>query len=532
MKHALFTLILLLSASSVVIAGDFEDGMKSSGTGFVVSRQGHILTNYHVVDGCTSIRVTTDGQKKELTIVGADAENDLAVLKLPAPALSVARFREGRIIRPGDSVVVVGFPLHGLLASEANVTTGTLSALAGIRNDTRFLQVTAPVQPGNSGGPLLDQSGNIVGVVESKLNALIIAKATGDIPQNINFAINGAVAKSFLDSHGVEYETRPSTKKVESAEIGAAAKKFTLLLECYPQKLDAELRALDADRRAVEAERRAAKEEQRRALEEARRIARDENVRAKLSQGHPDWETVVGPQGSQTPYRIWLATQPAEYQRIILDSEDPNVIGESIDRFKAETLSSQREAEREQAQAASERVLRFHEEEHAREAKKEAERQALNMEPQFLEEARRKGQEARARALRLEPEEPAQIAKEEAQQAATLPTVNSPEATLKGFRSGLSNPYWARVEAIIKSQWEAPPIANKGQSYTATVKFRLFRDGTIKDVEIQQTSGNSYFDISAQRAVLRPRALPPFPAEMTETYQDVAMVFRAGELVR
>jgi TonB family protein len=227
-----------------------------------------------------------------------------------------------------------------------------------------------------------------------------------------------------------------------------------------------------------------------------------------------------------------LATQPAEYQRIILDSEDPNVIGESIDRFKAETLSSQREAEREQAQAASERVLRFHEEEHAREAKKEAERQALNMEPQFLEEARRKGQEARARALRLEPEEPAQIAKEEAQQAATLPTVNSPEATLKGFRSGLSNPYWARVEAIIKSQWEAPPIANKGQSYTATVKFRLFRDGTIKDVEIQQTSGNSYFDISAQRAVLRPRALPPFPAEMTETYQDVAMVFRAGELVR
>lgn len=205
----------------------------STGTGFVVSRQGHILTNHHVIDKCGTVRATTDGHKKELIVVGTDAGNDLAVLKLPVPLPTVARFREGRNIRPGDSVVVVGFPLHGLLASEANVTTGTLSALAGLRNDTRFLQITAPVQPGNSGGPLLDQSGQIVGIVVSKLDAVTFAKTTGDIPQNINFAINGAVAKSFLDSQGVEYETGPSSKKVEPAEIGAAAKKFTLLVECY-----------------------------------------------------------------------------------------------------------------------------------------------------------------------------------------------------------------------------------------------------------------------------------------------------------
>ena len=185
----------------------------STGTGFVVSRQGHILTNYHVIDNCGTVRATTDGHKKELIVVGTDAGNDLAVLKLPVPLSTVAHFREGRNIRPGDSVIVVGFPLHGLLASEANVTTGTVSALAGLRNDTRFLQITAPVQPGNSGGPLLDQSGQIVGIVVSKLDAVMFAKATGDIPQNINFAINGAVAKSFLDSQGVEYETGPSSKK-------------------------------------------------------------------------------------------------------------------------------------------------------------------------------------------------------------------------------------------------------------------------------------------------------------------------------
>ena len=204
----------------------------SSGTGFVVSRQGHVLTNHHVIDGCTTIRATTEGRTNLLTLVGADVKNDLAVLTLPVPFPSVARFRAGRTIRPGDGVVVVGFPLHGLLASEANVTTGTVSALAGIGNDTRFLQITAPVQPGNSGGPLLDEGGRIVGLVVSKLDAMHIAKATGDIPQNINFAIKGAVAKSFLDSQSVEYETGASSKSLTSAEIGAAAKKFTLLLEC------------------------------------------------------------------------------------------------------------------------------------------------------------------------------------------------------------------------------------------------------------------------------------------------------------
>jgi hypothetical protein len=205
----------------------------ASGTGFVVSRQGHVLTNHHVIEGCTTIRATTEGRKKELTVVGADAENDLAVLQLPAPASSMARFRDGRSIRSGDGVVVVGFPLHGLLASEANVTTGTVSALAGIGNNTRFLQITAPVQPGNSGGPLLDQGGNVVGIVVSKLNAMKIAKVTGDIPQNINFAINGAVAKSFLDANSVEYELASSGKRLESSDVGGQAKKFTLLLECF-----------------------------------------------------------------------------------------------------------------------------------------------------------------------------------------------------------------------------------------------------------------------------------------------------------
>ena len=205
----------------------------ASGTGFVVSRKGHVLTNNHVIEGCKSIHTTNEGRKQPLTVVATDSENDLALLKLPAPSPNIARFREGRTIRAGDGVVAVGFPLHGLLAAEANVTTGTVSALAGLGNDTRFLQITAPIQPGNSGGPLFDQSGNVVGVIVSTLNALNMAKATGSLPQNVNFAINGAVAKSFLDANSVEYEVASSGKRLETSDVGVQAKKFTLLLECF-----------------------------------------------------------------------------------------------------------------------------------------------------------------------------------------------------------------------------------------------------------------------------------------------------------
>ena len=117
------------------------------------------------------------------------------------------------------------------------------------------------------------------------------------------------------------------------------------------------------------------------------------------------------------------------------------------------------------------------------------------------------------------------------QQEAKVPSVKTPEMTLKISGTAGSNPYWARIQSIISSQWEPPPVDMAGQTYTMTVKFRLQRDGTIKDVVIRQSSGNAYFDMAGQRAVLRTRVLPVFPAEMTDSYKDVEMVFRVGESV-
>jgi TonB family protein len=117
------------------------------------------------------------------------------------------------------------------------------------------------------------------------------------------------------------------------------------------------------------------------------------------------------------------------------------------------------------------------------------------------------------------------------QQEVKIPAVKTPETTLKISGTAGSNPYWARVQSIISSQWEPPPIDMAGQTYSMVVRFRLQRDGTIKDVIVQQSSGNAYFDLAGQRAVLRPRTLPVFPAEMTDSYKDVEMVFRVGEPV-
>src|SRR3954453_16036570 len=144
-----------------------------SGTGFVVSASGHVVTNNHVINGCVGdIKGNLTGEAgRVLRVVSSDANNDLALLQAPSTTTfkEFARIRD-RSIRSGDSVVAIGFPFHGLLTSDFTVTTGIVSSLSGMRNDSRFLQISAPVQPGNSGGPLFDTAGQIVGVVTGKLD--------------------------------------------------------------------------------------------------------------------------------------------------------------------------------------------------------------------------------------------------------------------------------------------------------------------------------------------------------------------------
>ena len=133
----------------------------------------------------------------------------------------------------GEPVIAIGFPLKGLLSSDAIITTGAISALAGLKNDRRKIQITAPVQPGNSGGPLLGENGSAVGVVVGKLDALKMAEVIGDIPQNVNFAVSLGTLQSFLNANGVPYLLDDDTATKTFADIAADGSRYTVLLECF-----------------------------------------------------------------------------------------------------------------------------------------------------------------------------------------------------------------------------------------------------------------------------------------------------------
>ena len=207
----------------------------ATGSGFVVA-PGRLLTNAHVVQGCSRMTARNSaGQTVQARIGPTDTRRDLAILSVPegfGPPLS---FRETPAVRRGDMVVTYGFPLSGLLSSGPTLTSGDVSALSGLRDNPLHFQISAPVQPGNSGGPLLDSQGHIVGVVTSKLNAAKVAQMTGgDIPQNINFAVKGSEALAFLTEQGLR-PWRAASTGVEKrpAEVGEIANPSTAFLACY-----------------------------------------------------------------------------------------------------------------------------------------------------------------------------------------------------------------------------------------------------------------------------------------------------------
>jgi len=222
-----------VAAAAPAAPGKPEKTGNQTGTGFVVSTSGHLVTNQHVIDGCIGdIQGSLTGEAPvTLRVVSSDETNDLALLQAPGTFKDVAIIKD-KAVRSGDSVVAIGYPFHGLLTSDFTVTTGIVSSLSGILNDTRFLQISAAVQPGNSGGPLLASSGEVVGVVAAKLNALKFVKATGNIPENINFAIKTGALRDFLDNSAVSYQTADSKTELKTADIARNARAYTLLVSC------------------------------------------------------------------------------------------------------------------------------------------------------------------------------------------------------------------------------------------------------------------------------------------------------------
>jgi S1-C subfamily serine protease len=201
----------------------------SSGTGFVVA-PGRVLTNQHVVEGCDRILARTPDGRWLAAVPPArvDAALDLAVLTIPGNPGPALAFRAAPTVRRGESVVAYGFPLAGLLSADPKLTRGEINALGGIRNDQNNFQISAEVQPGNSGGPLLDMQGNVVGVVVAKLDSRRVQNV-----DNVNFAVKGEAAQAFLRRAGVEFRAAESRGADRSAaDVGDIAHRSTVMLRC------------------------------------------------------------------------------------------------------------------------------------------------------------------------------------------------------------------------------------------------------------------------------------------------------------
>jgi serine protease Do len=203
----------------------------STGTAFFVTEDGALVTSEHVIQGCSKVAIkTSDGAILEVRIVAQDAANDLAILKADKTVLKVAALRIG--VRLGEGVEAFGFPHADILSSSGNFTLGNVTALSGMGDDSRFIQMSAPVQAGNSGGPLLDQNGNLVGVVAAKLDALKVVLKDGDLPQNVNFAVKSAILATFLDSNRIAYLQGTDTKPMEPADIAEKARQMSAFVVC------------------------------------------------------------------------------------------------------------------------------------------------------------------------------------------------------------------------------------------------------------------------------------------------------------
>jgi len=216
------------------IAPKAEEKGISTGTGFFVDAKGSLITNAHVVKDCKTVAVKlTDGKPPhKARVVATDTSNDLALLAVEdAMGTKFASLRMGT--RLGEGIAVFGYPHADILASSGNFTLGNVTALSGLGDDSRYYQISAPVQQGNSGGPLLDNYGNAVGVVAAKLNVLKMAMASGDFAQNINFAIKTTMLATFLEANQVSMQPGVTTgAKLDPADLADAAKSMSGFVAC------------------------------------------------------------------------------------------------------------------------------------------------------------------------------------------------------------------------------------------------------------------------------------------------------------
>ncbi|MDB2423465.1 serine protease [Paracoccaceae bacterium] len=203
----------------------------ASGSGFYVTDEGHIITNHHVIEGCEDMKVHSKGNVLKTTKIADDRRNDLALLKTTeSPKHSFALSMESPF--PLQDIVVAGYPFGEKVSSTLKFTQGIVSSIAGLGNDYSQIQIDAALQPGNSGGPILDDYGNVVAVAVAKLSLKKILKDFGVVPENTNFGVKASAVRNLMEGNDVSFKS-PNTEVISKRELSQVATDGTVYLTCW-----------------------------------------------------------------------------------------------------------------------------------------------------------------------------------------------------------------------------------------------------------------------------------------------------------
>jgi len=214
--------------------GNTNSDPYASGTGFFITDDGYLISNNHVVEGANRVRLVTSTGTIDAKVVQVDAANDLALLKVdgnfsPLPILP------SRSAHLGGTVATIGFPDTTLQGFSPKLAKGEIASLSGAGDDPRYFQISVPVQPGNSGGALVDERGNVIGIVSAKLNASAALAASGALPENVNYAVKSSLLLSFLESvPAVSAKLKaPNTKDEKFEDVVKSAQDAAVLVLVY-----------------------------------------------------------------------------------------------------------------------------------------------------------------------------------------------------------------------------------------------------------------------------------------------------------
>jgi S1-C subfamily serine protease len=196
---------------------------ESTGTGFAITSNGFIVTAYHVVENATNIQVRFPSGRWVLAKpLKLSRTTDIAILKTDVTTSAHLYLADMTRVKQGQRVFTLGYPVPGVLGEQVKYTEGVISSLSGLQGEDSLMQITVPVQPGNSGGPLVNEAGEVVGIITSSAAISAFFRLTGTLPQNVNWAVKGNYILSLLnDKPKVENRDQPPdiVEMVKSAVV-------------------------------------------------------------------------------------------------------------------------------------------------------------------------------------------------------------------------------------------------------------------------------------------------------------------------